>query len=570
MEQLNGGSVLVQYSNSNVLSWNTTCADNCSGHGECHNGTCVCEIQFDGEECSTTNISYFVGFASTFFALALVCLIQLVMCIVAEWQRMKAPSLLHACRITTQKLLYFVVFLASIIRGAYFTSPTAFADGWSSSLMTAYYPLLLSGSSLVVCFWAEVFHLRDIRWEKPQFLSKSFLAFVTFNVISYSLLFAEFFVLQYLDINTELKIFYTHVFNGCYAVLLFIVVVFFLIYGVQVFFKVRGGFLIDETYNASRAFIKLHHSKARQLIHSARSIHHKTVDISQLQQSRLGLLSQALMLSIIIGFLCSETLSELWKTKVPLHSRNWHNLLFRTVEIGVALWFPCVLWNCMSPEQLWILNPKRIIKKLDNMDGQLQLDKSISDKSSAPYGEDDEESCFKEDDEECFICRSAERTDMGALIQPCQCRGDVKSVHHDCLKEWLIKSSNGTNWNLHNLECRVCCSNYRVERVKGKLDWQSGFTAEHWLHTAGIVTTMCLSAAGAWVIIQLFLDPVVRLLAAGSALLVEYVCIRFLSQNTMIAYQRAKISAFHIIGNNVSTISDTVTVEIPQTSSANI
>lgn len=32
----------------------------------------------------------------------------------------------------------------------------AFREGWSSSLMSAYYPLLLSGSSLVVCFWAEV------------------------------------------------------------------------------------------------------------------------------------------------------------------------------------------------------------------------------------------------------------------------------------------------------------------------------------------------------------------------------------------------------------------------------
>lgn len=70
-------------------------------------------------------MSYFVGFASTFYALALVCFVQLVMCIIAEWHRMKAPSLLHACRITTQKLLYFVVFLASIIRGAYFTSPVS-------------------------------------------------------------------------------------------------------------------------------------------------------------------------------------------------------------------------------------------------------------------------------------------------------------------------------------------------------------------------------------------------------------------------------------------------------------
>lgn len=60
-----------------------------------------------------------------FFLLAFVCLLQLIMCIVAEWQRMKAPSLLRACQVTTQKVLYFVVFLASIIRGAYFTSPVS-------------------------------------------------------------------------------------------------------------------------------------------------------------------------------------------------------------------------------------------------------------------------------------------------------------------------------------------------------------------------------------------------------------------------------------------------------------
>jgi len=136
---------------------NGSCLNNCSGHGECINGVCVCEIQFEGEECRRANSSYFVGFASIFFTLALVCLVQLVMCVIAEWQRMKAPSLIHACRVTTQKLLYFVVFLASTLRGAYFTSPTGSEDvGWSSSLMSAYYPLLLSGSSLIVCFWAEV------------------------------------------------------------------------------------------------------------------------------------------------------------------------------------------------------------------------------------------------------------------------------------------------------------------------------------------------------------------------------------------------------------------------------
>lgn len=113
---------------------------------------------------------------------------------------------------------------------------TAFAEGWSRTLSSTYYPLLLSGSSLIVCFWAEVFHVPDIRTEKPLFLSKSFLAFVVFNIINYSLLLAELITSQ---MKSEVdQSFYTNVFNGCYAVLLFIVVVFYLIYGVEVFFKV--------------------------------------------------------------------------------------------------------------------------------------------------------------------------------------------------------------------------------------------------------------------------------------------------------------------------------------------
>lgn len=83
------------------------------------------QIQFDGLECHVPNLSYYIAFATIFFILALICLIQLIMCIVAEWQKMKAPSFLRACRITTQKVLYFIVFLASLIRGAYFTSPVS-------------------------------------------------------------------------------------------------------------------------------------------------------------------------------------------------------------------------------------------------------------------------------------------------------------------------------------------------------------------------------------------------------------------------------------------------------------
>jgi hypothetical protein len=52
----------------------------------------------------------------------------------------------------------------------------------------------------------QVFHLRDIRWEKPQFLSKSFLGFVTFNIITYSLLLAEFMTTQFANTTLEEKV----------------------------------------------------------------------------------------------------------------------------------------------------------------------------------------------------------------------------------------------------------------------------------------------------------------------------------------------------------------------------
>ncbi|XP_014469476.1 PREDICTED: uncharacterized protein LOC106741715 [Dinoponera quadriceps] len=574
-------SLLVKFG---MMAWNNSCGtENCSGHGECHNGTCLCEIQFDGPECHIPNLSYYIAFATMFFILAFVCLIQLVMCIVAEWQRMKAPSFLRACRVTTQKVLYFVVFLASIIRGAYFTSPTAFKEGWSRSLLSAYYPLLLSGSSLIVCFWAEVVHLRDIRWDKPQFLSKSFLAFVVFNIITYSLLLADFITAQMYSPKDQS--FYTHVFNGCYAVLLFIVVVFFLIYGVEVFFKIRGGFL-NEYQVASIATnkriaddTKVHPEEQvtaklfDPVPSTSESLHMQQVNMSQLHQSRFGLLSQAFMLFIIVGFLFSETLSEFWKTKVPLYSRNWHDVVFRVIEVGVALWFPCVLWNCMSPEQLWILNPKRILKKLDLDQGKHIKEIELQEKGAS------QDTAFLTDatsinSKDCWICYDSERQDAGPLIQPCQCRGDVSAVHHDCLRRWLVESS----VNADSLTCKVCGTNYNVEHAS-RLDWQNGLTPRHCLQTIAIVTTMCASSAASWIVIQLVEAPIIRTLAAAAALLIIYVCIRFLGLNTVVAYQRAKISSLNIVNSgsessgssaHVATISHTISVDLTKSDMATI
>merc|ERR1719209_2704501 len=209
------------------------------------------------------------------------------------------------------------------------------------------------------------------------------------------------------------------------------------------------------------------------------------INQSQLHQSRLGLLSQALMMMVTIGFLLSETLSEFWKPKVDLTSQNTHVVVFRVVEIGVALWFPCVLWNCIRPEQLWILNPKKIITVLHHNEskGEPSKDASQSRESSASRGEDSEEL-------ECWICYDTDRTDAGALIQPCGCKGDVGVVHHDCLRRWLVESVESPE----SLRCKVCNQSYEVERGS-QFSLAQGFTTKHWAGSAGVVSVM-VAAAG--------------------------------------------------------------------------
>ena len=56
-------------------------------------------------------------------------------------------------------------------------------------------------------------------------------------------------------------------------------------------------------------------AKIRRMSYGNDDILDQLVNTSQLHQSRLGLLSQALMMIITVGFLFSETLEEFWKTK---------------------------------------------------------------------------------------------------------------------------------------------------------------------------------------------------------------------------------------------------------------
>jgi len=230
---------------------------------------------------------------------------------------------------------------------------------------------------------------------------------------------------------------------------------------------------------------------------------------------------------------------------VDLTSRNTRVVIFRVVEIGVALWFPCVLWNCIRPEQLWFLNPKKILASFSephSTEQSAQSSRCSSRDSSCSSSEASSEGG------ECWICYDGERTDAGKLIQPCGCKGDVGSVHHDFLVRWLVEISDKPK----NLICSVCHEAYQVERGS-QFSLSQGLTTKHWVCTGCLILTMILSVGGCCAAIQMYTEAWVRMLAVGLALLIQYVCLRFLGLTTVTVFQRAKIYSLKVISRGQQT-----------------
>lgn len=209
--------------------------------------------------------------------------------------------------------------------------------------------------------------------------------------------------------------------------------------------------------------------------------------------------------------------------------------------MGVALWFPCVLWNCFQPEALWILNPRKILKRAKSRTDPTSDFKTSTD-TKATMSRADSVKLLAE----CWICYDSDRTDAGPLIQPCLCRGDVSAVHHDCLKTWLVES----NSNPENVRCKVCNESYSIQR--GDVWLPAGLTITHWFQTAAIASIMCSAAASSFLVVRLFDHMYVRTISVGSTILVEYICLRFLGFNLLSAYNRAKMSAIKIGGRLIT------------------
>lgn len=214
-------------------------------------------------------------------------------------------------------------------------------------------------------------------------------------------------------------------------------------------------------------------------------------------------------------------------------SRNTYQIAFQVVELAVALWFPCCLWNCIQPETLWILNPRRILKKVksnrnaptDSFDN-LMVKNRLGNERNGKL--------------ECWICYDTDKHDV--LIQPCKCKGDVSIVHHECLKLWLMES----NLSTKNIRCKVCNEYYQLS--KGEIWLPDGLELNHYLKTLAVFFVMGSTVFMAYFLVRIFDYGYIRTISVGVATLIEYVCLKMLGVNLLSAYHKAKFAAIVIKG----------------------
>eukprot|EP00112_Aurelia_sp_Birch-Aquarium-sp1_P013993 Seg2996.3 transcript_id=Seg2996.3/GoldUCD/mRNA.D3Y31 product="E3 ubiquitin-protein ligase MARCH5" protein_id=Seg2996.3/GoldUCD/D3Y31 len=493
------------------------CPGNCSGHGICStSGTCVCEVQFTGGACGDPNRNFFLPFGVVFNLICITSIIQLVLCIRAEFIRLEKAHIARAFRITIQKLLYVFVIIATGSRALYFCVQEYIPEPWKNSLLSSYYPFIISGYSIIICFWAEIFHIGELPFDHTRFLTKSYVACALFNVLVYMLLFAQF-ISSKLS-NVELKEQLTEVFNGLFAFFMFFVLVFFLIYGVEIFCKLKGEFT-KTTPNENH------------------------INSTLLFQSRIGIIAQGILQLATTLFLLIDVTGGSWKDKVAVGGRNTVEITFRILELGVALWFPCVLWNAHRPEELWLLNPGKLLRRRKQQQNET---KSLLNDRGRDYNtfEPSDPGALQqaETDEDCWICYDASRSDVGQLISPCRCKGDTSMVHEGCLKKWLIES-------LQNLEepptCKICKAQYHV--CEGS-SWNSAvFHKRAWLQSFFIVILIIAAPIGAGICLHLLKMDFVKVITIGGLIIFEYLCLRLLGVNFLTTIRRARIQAFRIL-----------------------
>ncbi|GBP67737.1 E3 ubiquitin-protein ligase MARCH8 [Eumeta japonica] len=128
-------------------------------------------------------------------------------------------------------------------------------------------------------------------------------------------------------------------------------------------------------------------------------------------------------------FLTRFDCSQQWLT---LHPVRWYSIgrclvgMFRMIEfVRHTLWNVAVFYFDRAKSLTWPVSSEGLCM----LEGAAER-KNVETNSLVG-------SLSVSSQRDCWICYDGERAEP--LIRPCRCTGDLSSVHHDCLRRWLVE-----------------------------------------------------------------------------------------------------------------------------------
>eukprot|EP00004_Rigifila_ramosa_P023183 TRINITY_DN646_c0_g2_i1.p1 TRINITY_DN646_c0_g2~~TRINITY_DN646_c0_g2_i1.p1 ORF type:complete len:494 (-),score=115.29 TRINITY_DN646_c0_g2_i1:204-1640(-) len=375
------------------------CPSGCSGHGQCADGACRCHVEWQGADCSEASVPFHAAFGTLFCMMACVAAFQLGVQI--------RQSGLH---LTTQKLLLVFVVLASLVRGVYFAANQVLPDRVATELFGSFYPLVVSSLALLLCFWAEVYHLQSAK--RGLFLDKSRWAFGLFLVVIYTVEIVKAVLGWFVDVNEA-------AYDGYLAgVNLFIGLMLF-VYAARLF---GPAFIAESTGDGG--------------VRAPRAV----------WLSRLGVVTLAFFHLALIVVLVMNALNK--AELVSFSATGWDTVLSNTLELALIVWWPCALWSPRGSAQLWVINPLNVAADESEalvVEAGTSAGTSAGSRAEAAQGE-------------CYICYDG--SGAGLLITPCNCKGSVAHVHSACLARWL--ETHTESYGTFARSCKMCGAQFRL------------------------------------------------------------------------------------------------------------
>lgn len=492
------------------------CPANCTfPKGKCIDGKCICELQFSGESCDIPNNNYLTAFATIFYLLFVIASVQLILCMINDSlsgeQRWK-----KAFRVTIQKCILGTVITAAGTRGIYFTVQKYINERWADVLHNVYYPALLTAFSILICFWAEVFYHNSELVHSQRFIKKHsyFVGCVIFNVLVYLLCLADIIATPLVsDVELARK---SNVVGCIFLVLLVVMLVGFLHYGIRLFFR-------PDWRPLSQVF---------------------QINLKQQTFSCLGVVSSALMQSLVISLLLMNLVEQLFSVEIDAHSLYTSDLVVQIIELLLPIWFCCSLWNFKRPSSLWILNPSLLLKAVHDKVTESETDPLLSGtvQGYGTVGAADLITTSGSAPPECWIC--LDKGEVCDLFKPCRC----SAVHRNCLSRWMAERA-AQNPSSETFKCQVCKSRYKLSKKKWKCI-PRGIKPLHWIAAVG-VTLVLVIINSMFGLLNLIGPTVLKVGLICVIIALDSVIIKVVGFGLVRLYKRSKVAVFTIVGESV-------------------